>query len=131
MFKIKDEPDSPSKRGVFKICDELESPNERACLGGGGGWGCANPQPPPLVEAVQGCLKASGLKYWLKPIMRALCLQMGGGCAPPQPPRCFKPCKLASKHVSVFGSYHASILFAKGGWAAPPFFSSASLLQST
>ena len=46
MFKIKDEPDSPSKRGVFKICDELESPNERACLGGGGGGGCANPQPP-------------------------------------------------------------------------------------
>ena len=35
MFKIKDEPDSPSKRGVFKIRDEPESPNERACLGGG------------------------------------------------------------------------------------------------
>ena len=45
MFKIKDEPDSPSKPGVFKICDEPESPNERACLGGGGG-GCATPQPP-------------------------------------------------------------------------------------
>ena len=84
MFKIKDEPDSPSKGGVFKICDELESPIERACLGEG--WGCANPQPPPLFEAVQGCLKASGLKYWLKPIMRALCLQMGGGCAPPPTP---------------------------------------------
>ena len=90
---------------------------------GGGGWGLRHPPtPPPLFEAVQGCLKASGLKFWLKPIMRALCLQMGGGCPhPPQPPRCFKPCKLASKHVSVFGSYHASILFAKGGWAAPPF----------
>ena len=119
MFKIKDEPDSPSKRGVFKICDELESPNERACLRGVGA--APTPNPPPLFEAVQGCLKASGLKFWLKPIMRALCLQMGGGCAPPNPPRCFKPCKLASKHVSVFGSYHASILFAKGGWAAPPF----------
>ena len=46
---------------------------------------------------------------------------IGGGCAPPKPPRSFKPCKLASNHVSVFGSYHASILFAKGGWAAPPF----------
>ena len=48
MFKIKDEPDSPSKPGVFKICDELESPNGRACLGGGGGGGggCATPQPP-------------------------------------------------------------------------------------
>ena len=45
MFKIKDEPDSPSKRGVFKICDELESPNERACLGGGVG---AAPTPNPL-----------------------------------------------------------------------------------
>ena len=46
MFKIYDEPDSPSKGGVFKTCDEPESPNERACLGGGGG-GCATPQPPP------------------------------------------------------------------------------------
>ena len=53
----------------------------------GGGVGAApTPKPPPLFEAVQGCLKASGLKYWLKPIMRALCLQMGGGCAPPNPP---------------------------------------------
>ena len=47
MFKIKDEPDSPSKRGVFKICDELESPNERACLGGVG-VGAAPPPNPPL-----------------------------------------------------------------------------------
>ena len=45
MFKIKDEPDSPSKRGVFKICDELESPNERACLGGGG-LGLRQPPTP-------------------------------------------------------------------------------------
>ena len=107
--------------GVFKICDEQESPNERACLGGGGGLRHP-PNPPPLFEAVQGCLKAPGLKFW--PIMRALCLQMGGLPPPPQPPRCFKPRKLASKHVSdvsVFGSYHASILFAKGGWAAPLF----------
>ena len=51
----------------------------------GGGWGMRQP-PPPLFEAVQGCLKASGLKFWLKPIMRALYLQMGGGCAPPNPP---------------------------------------------
>ena len=72
--------------GVFKICDEPESPNERACLGGGG-WGLRYPPtPPPLFEAVQGCLKASGLKFWLKPIMRALCLQMGGGAPPPNPP---------------------------------------------
>ena len=70
MFKIYDEPDSPSKGGVFKICDEQESPNER----------------PLPFEAVQGCLKASGLKFWLKPIMRALCVQMGGGCAPPNLP---------------------------------------------
>ena len=69
MFKIYDEPDSPSKGGVFKICYEQESPNERACLGGGG-----LRHPPTLFEAVQGCLKASGLKFWLKPIMRALCL---------------------------------------------------------
>ena len=121
MFKIYDEPDSPSKGGVFKICDEQESPNERACLGGGG-WGLPPPPPPLLFEP---CKVAESfwpkvLKFWLKPIMRAFCLQMGGA-APPQPPRCFKPCKLASKHVSVFGSYHASILFAKGGWAAPPF----------
>ena len=48
MFKIKDEPDSPSKPGVFKICDELESPNGRACLGGGvGGVGAAPPPNPP------------------------------------------------------------------------------------
>ena len=116
MFKIYDESHSPSKGGVFKICDELESPNEQVF---GGGGAAPPPPPPPLFEAVQGCLKASGLKFWLEPIMRALCLQMGGGCT--QPPRWFKPCKLASKHVSVFGSYHASILFAKGGWAAPPF----------
>ena len=97
--------------------------------GGGGGWGLRHPPTPtPLFEAVQGCLKASGLKFWLTPIMRALCLQIGGGL---RPPRCFKPCKLASKHVSVLGSYHASILLAKGGWAAPPLLSSASLLQST
>ena len=88
--------------------------------GGGGGGLRRPPTPLPVFEAVQGCLKASGLKFWLKPIMRALSLQMGGAAAP-QPPRCFKPRKLASKHVSVFGSYHASILFAKGGWAAPPF----------
>ena len=63
MFKIYDEPDSPSKRGVFNICDEQESPNERACL------------------------KASGLKFWLKPIMRACVFANGGGgCAPPPPP---------------------------------------------
>ena len=79
MFKIYDEPDSPSKGGVFKICDEPESPNERACLGAG-------PNPPSLFEAVQYCLKASDLKFWLKPIMRALCLQMVGACAPPNPP---------------------------------------------
>ena len=84
MLKIYDEPDSPSKGGVFKICDdEPESPNERACLGGGGG-AAPPPTPPPLSEAVHGCLKASGLKFWLKPIMRALCLQRGG--AAPQPP---------------------------------------------
>ena len=46
MFKIKDEPDSPSKRGVFKICDELESPNERACLGRGLGL-----RQPPTPSA--------------------------------------------------------------------------------
>ena len=87
MFKIYDEPDSPSKGGVFKICDEQESPNEQACLGGGRGGLRHPPTPPPLFfEAVQGCLKASGLKFWLKPIMRALCLQMGVGCAPPKPP---------------------------------------------
>ena len=88
--------------------------------GRGGGVGLRHPPtPPPLFEAVQGCLKASGLKFWLKPIMRALCCKWGG-LRPPTPPL-FKPCKLAPKHVSVFGSYHASILFAKGGWAAPPF----------
>ena len=114
MFKTYDEPDLSSKGGVFKICDEPESPNERARLGGGGLRHLRT--PPSLFEAVQGCLKASGLKFWLKPIMRALCLQMG-----PPTPGCFKPCKLASKHVSVFGSYHAGILFAKGRWAAPPF----------
>ena len=83
-----DEPDSPSKGGVFKICDEPESSNERACLAGGGGAAPPPnpPTPPPLFETVQGCLKASGLKFWLKPIMRALCLHMGG--LPPEPPRC-------------------------------------------
>ena len=40
MFKIKDEPDSPSKRGVFKLCDEPEV--------SGGGGGCAAPPPNPL-----------------------------------------------------------------------------------
>ena len=42
-----------------------------------------------FFEAVQGCLKVSGLKFWLKPIMRALCLQMGGGLRPPHPARFF------------------------------------------
>ena len=85
MFKIYDEPDSPSQGGVFRICDEPESPNERACLGGG-----ATLQPPlPLFEAVQGCLKAFGLKFWLKPIMRALCLQMGLAAPPPPTPPLF------------------------------------------
>ena len=45
MFKIYDEPDSPSQGGAFKICDEQESPNERACLGRGGG--AAPPPNPP------------------------------------------------------------------------------------
>ena len=59
MFRIYDEPDSPSKGGVFKICDEQESPNERACLGGGGA--APPPTPPPLFEAVQGC-------HWSRPM---------------------------------------------------------------
>ena len=45
------------------------------------GWAAPTP-PPPLFEAVQGCLKAHGLWFLLKPIMRTLCLQMGGGAAP-------------------------------------------------
>ena len=61
MFKIYDEPDSPSKGGVFKICDEQESPNERACLGGGGG-GCA-PHPHLCFLNRARLLKASGLKF--------------------------------------------------------------------
>ena len=51
MFKIKDEPDSPSKRGVFKICDEPESPNERACLGWGGGLR----HPPTPLRFLKPC----------------------------------------------------------------------------
>ena len=46
MFKIYDEPDSPSKGGVFKICDEQESPNERACLGGERVGEAPPPNPP-------------------------------------------------------------------------------------
>ena len=68
---------------------------------------------PPLFEAVQGCLKACG-RLWpmvlaethhanivfanggaAPPIMRAFCLQRGGGLRPP-----FKQCKLASKYMS-------------------------------
>ena len=67
MFKIYDEPDSPSKGDVFKICEQ-ESPNERGCLGGGG---LRHPPTPPSAF-VQGGLKASGQKFWLKPIMPAL-----------------------------------------------------------
>ena len=53
MFKIYDEPESPSKGGVFKICDEDERNRQmsgRVWGGGGGG----TPQSP-LFEAVQGC----------------------------------------------------------------------------
>ena len=121
MFKIYEDPDSPSKGGVFKICDEQESPNERACLGAGGGVGAAPPPNPPLL--FEPCKVAES--FWPKVLVQthhaSIVFANGGGLRPPQPPRCFKPCKLASKHVSVFGSYHASILFAKGGWAAPPF----------
>ena len=54
----------------------------------------------------QACFKAVSLK----PLMRALCLKRGGAH-----PRIFMPRKLASNHVGVFGSYHASNLFANGG----------------
>ena len=56
MFRIYDEPDSPSKGGVFKICDEQESPNERACLGGGG---LRHPQPP--LRFLKPCKVATGV----------------------------------------------------------------------
>ena len=47
MFKIYDEPASPSKGGVFKICDEPECQmSGRVWRGGGGGGGCATPQAP-------------------------------------------------------------------------------------
>ena len=46
--------------------------------------------------------------------------------------RFLKPCKLASKRVSGFESYHASILFANARGASPPtsaLLNRASLLQ--
>ena len=67
--------------------------------------------------------------------MQALSLPMGGGLRPPQPPRFFKLCKLASKHMNLETYMQAlSIEFANGGGLRPPqpprFLSRASLLQS-
>ena len=50
MFKIYDEPDSPSKGGMLKICDEQESPNEWECLGRGG-----LRQPPTPLRFLKPC----------------------------------------------------------------------------
>ena len=47
-FKIYNELDSPSKRGVFKICDEPESPN-----------GLRHPQP--ALRFLKPCKVASKL----------------------------------------------------------------------
>ena len=62
-------------------------------------------------------------RVFSKPIMRAFCLQMGGGTAPrPQPNRFFKPCEVALKHL--FETHHTCIVFANavrgGGGGLPP-----------
>ena len=47
MFKIYDEPASPSKGGVFKICDEPECQMSGRVWGGG--VGAAPPPNPPCT----------------------------------------------------------------------------------
>ena len=90
---------------------------------------CCNWQgaAPHHASIVVPFFEPSKLALFLKPVMRALRLQ------PLNPPACFEPRKLASKHVSVLGSYHSSILFANGRGCAPQppaVLSRASLLQS-
>ena len=55
-----------------------------------------------------------------KPMMRALCLQMGGGCAPPNPPLFFKPGNACLKACEALQNHDASTVFANGGGCAPP-----------
>ena len=61
--------------------------------------------------------------------MRASCLHLGGGAAPPQPPRLFKPGKLAWKHMNhvqnktkhgVLGLAPRHVTAMQMGGAAPP-----------
>ena len=67
------------------------------------GGGSAPPLETPRCFVKPGKLASKHMNILSKPMMQALCLQMGGGggCAPPQPPRCFlSPGKLASKHMN-------------------------------
>ena len=90
---------------------------------GGGGWGLRHPPiPPPLFEAVQGCLKASGLKFWLKPIMRALCLQMGGAAPPPPaPPRCLSRASQLQSMLVFLDPIMRAFCLQRAGGLRPPF----------
>ena len=68
------------------------------------------------------------IRIFSKPIVRALCLHMGGGGGGGAG---VQSCQLASKHTHLFDASDASILFENGGggWGAPPtpplFFESA------
>ena len=64
--------------------------------------GIADPRPPtPRLLSRASLLQ----EFWVKPIMRALCLQMfaNWGAAPPPTPHCI-----------LFRTYHASVVFASG-----------------
>ena len=80
------------------------------------GGGAVPPVPPRFFEPCK--LDSKHMRSFLKPTMRALCLQMGG--LPPQLHRFFKPCKLASEHVSVFQSYSNGGGGGGGGLHPPP-----------
>ena len=112
--------------------------------------GAAPPPTPPLFFFLSRALLASkharpfrthdastvleSMRGPSKPMMRALCLQMGGA-APPQPPFFFKPGNACLKACEALQTHDANTVFASGGGCAPPnpprvFFLSQATLAS-
>ena len=102
--------------------------------------GATSPPTPPLFKL---CKKTSNIilpaktePTWTgsEPVIKTLCLQMGGVCAPPLTPRaffyavhaCFQEHRTMNKNcfkhievIDLFKAHHACCLFANGGATSP------------